>query len=384
MLSKLQVNVLRQVATGERCFNPEARAEETKETFLARFQSTAEEIVELGEDGFLDGVAPHRETSTGHGYVDLVMVKGLTAKGRRELDEAKRVERLIALKTIYDCVGDRITEAIPVEQFAATLKLTVEDVHALLDYFNDKGYLGNSNQVDFSHAGIVEAERIIKEEKEALRTYGAWSREDEVKVRERETRRFRVLRHLYESSGSGNLYKTVSTDELQKTAGLSEEEWWSVFDYLVGEKLIAEAHSGAVTITARGVDEIEQAERRPDKATAHFSPQVTQIFHGAVGAVQTGSHSTAHITQNIGSDVADILKLLGELRQGFQSLPPEPREEAVEIVDALEEEIKSVAPRRGRVRAYLGQIGSFAKDTAVGVTVEVVKSELKQRFGFDM
>jgi hypothetical protein len=215
------------------------------------------------------------------------MVKGLTAKGRRALDEAKRVERLIALKTIYDCVGDRITEAIPVEQFAATLELTVEDVHALLDYFNDKGYLGNSNQVDFSHAGIVEAERIIKEEKEALRTYGAWSREDEVKVRERETRRFRVLRHLYESSGSGNLYKTVSTDELQKTAGLSEEEWWSVFDYLVGEKLIAEAHSGAVTITARGVDEIEQAERRPDKATAHFSPQVTQIFHGAVGAVQT-------------------------------------------------------------------------------------------------
>jgi hypothetical protein len=383
MLSKQQVGVLRRIATGERCFNPEVRAEETKQTFLEPFQSTAEEIVELGEQALLDGVAPHRETSTGHGYIDLIMVKGLTAKGRRALDEAKRIERMVALKVIYDQVGDSITEAIPVERFAAELELSIEEAHGLLDYFNDKGQLGDANQVGLSHAGIVEAERIISEERDALRAYGAWAREDEIKVQEREALRFKTLRRLYELS-RGDAHRAVTFDNLQKAAGIDEDQWWAIFDYLTREGLMREAHSGAVAITARGVDEMERAEHRPDKATEHFSTQVTQHFHGAVGAVQTGSHSTAHVTQNIGAEIADVLKLLGEVRQGFQSLPPEPRQEAVEVVDALEEEIKSPAPRKGRVRAYLGQIGSFAKDTAVGVTVEVVKSELKQRFGFDM
>jgi hypothetical protein len=82
-LSESQKELLRQVDNGERSF----RAEDDSDESLKRFQPQAEELAELGQNGYLDGVKPHPESHSGHRYIDLVMVRGLTAKGRRALNE---------------------------------------------------------------------------------------------------------------------------------------------------------------------------------------------------------------------------------------------------------------------------------------------------------
>ena len=51
---------------------------------MQAFQVVAEILIELGKDEYLEDVRPHRELQTGKDYVDLVMVRGVTAKGRRE------------------------------------------------------------------------------------------------------------------------------------------------------------------------------------------------------------------------------------------------------------------------------------------------------------
>ena len=84
-----QLNLLREIEDGKRAFQANSRSEEDEKAF----QPQAEELIELGEDGYLSGCTPNRETSTGKGYIDFVFVGGLTAKGRRILQELAATER---------------------------------------------------------------------------------------------------------------------------------------------------------------------------------------------------------------------------------------------------------------------------------------------------
>jgi hypothetical protein len=64
MLSERQLKVLQRVADGTRCFGPvTADAEADGLIALKEFQPEAEEIVELGENGYLERVHPNRESS---------------------------------------------------------------------------------------------------------------------------------------------------------------------------------------------------------------------------------------------------------------------------------------------------------------------------------
>ncbi|HEX5701880.1 MAG TPA: serine/threonine-protein kinase [Pyrinomonadaceae bacterium] len=84
-----QLNLLREIEGGKRAFQANSRSEEDEKAF----QPQAEELIELGEDGYLSSCAPNRETSTGRAYIDFVFVGGLTAKGRRKLQELAATER---------------------------------------------------------------------------------------------------------------------------------------------------------------------------------------------------------------------------------------------------------------------------------------------------
>jgi hypothetical protein len=379
MLSERQLRVLQQVADDTRCFGPETAADE--EAILAalkQFQPEAEEIIELGDNGYLERVNPNRESTTAYSYIDLVLVKGLTAKGRKALDEARGNRRLVALKKIYEHVGDSTAEAMSFDEFAREMNFPSDEANAVLSYLNSKGYLGDTNAVGLSHKGIVEAERIITDQEEALRILGGRSREDELLVRERESRRYRVLRRLYDMSRA-DVDRGVPYYKLQEAERLDDLQWWPVQDYLIAEGLIRERTN--LEITERGIDEIERSQRSPQASTEHFSGNVIQNYYGNVGSVQSGSHSTAVVTQYQNSNT-ELLPLIERLVEALEALPERPEvNDALQQTEMLKEEAQLQIPRLKRIKSYLSAIGVLAGDASVdlarGDITKLIESHAK-------
>lgn len=87
-LGELKTRILKAVADGKFDFhpNPDDGSDESR----ARFQPEARSIVELGRDGYLEGVQATRENETGENYIDVVLVSGLAQKGRRYLERTNQ------------------------------------------------------------------------------------------------------------------------------------------------------------------------------------------------------------------------------------------------------------------------------------------------------
>ena len=72
--------ILREVKSGKRSFAPRSSAE----LDMVEFQSIVKTLVYANAEGYLDGLVPHRESSTSNGWYDFVVVmNGLSYKGRR-------------------------------------------------------------------------------------------------------------------------------------------------------------------------------------------------------------------------------------------------------------------------------------------------------------
>jgi hypothetical protein len=116
-------------------------------------------------------------------------------------------------------------------------------------------------------------------------------------IQEKQEKRYRLLHRLYEAT-EGNPNVSVALSDLAAEAGLSYEEADSALDYLAAESLVSlDGFGPLVSLTHRGIVEIEQSINKPDRPTEHFSNQIIQHFHGPVGAIQNAPHSTANVTQ---------------------------------------------------------------------------------------
>lgn len=205
--------------------------------------------------------------------------------------------------------------------------------------------------------------------------FGAMSDYSEI-VQEKQRKRYLMLMKLWEAAG-GKEHTHVNYDGIAKEAGFTKEEAQEIYNFFTNEGLFrSRTVDGSVTLSHRAIIEAEQSITSPSRATEHFSSTVIQNFNAPVASVQTGAHSTAYVTQNFGANASDVLRLIQELRQSLQSLPPDEREDAIEVVDALAEEVQLPTPRKGRVKAFLGQIASFTADTASNVIATAIAKSL--------
>ena len=367
---------MEQIANDERVFVPDessARTVEERRNAHWQFQPVAEELIELGRNGYVEKVNPTSETSSGHDYIILVNVKGLTAKGRRALEEGRQNRRLVALKKIYDRVGDNSFTRLGLDEFTQAANVTEDEAHEILAYLGEKGYLGSG--IGLSHRGVVEAERIITDRQEATRILGSWLREDELLVREREGRRFRILRRLYDMSG-GSAERDVSYREVQTAERLDDEQWWPAYYWLEAEGLLEEAVSSRVRLTAQGVDEIERTKKAPQSSTEHFPSIVIQNNYGNIGAIQSGSHNTANVSQQLNANT-ELRILVQQLHAAIEAQPDSPeKNEALEQFEVLKEEAEAEQPRPNRIKSCLKAIGGFVKDVSVDLASSAIMKQL--------
>jgi DNA-binding PadR family transcriptional regulator len=182
--------------------------------------------------------------------------------------------------------------------------------------------------------------------------------------------RYTVLRKFYEKAGPSE-HRSIPYRSLVAEEELNENKVLSVIRYLENEGLVKVNWNGGdapiLNITYKGIKEVEQSIKQPDKPTEHFQPGVIQNFYGFVGAVQTGNNNTANVTQNNSLDISEALKLIQEMRQHAISLPQEIKEEAIEQLEDIEAEIQLPNPKPSRIKATMQALLNLASSTATTV-----------------
>jgi hypothetical protein len=150
-------------------------------------------------------------------------------------------------------------------------------------------------------------------------------------VQEIQKKRYAMLLKAWEDANYKESVE-VSFDSIRDTYGWSDEDARSLMYYLREEQLL-NWNNGRISLTHKGIVEIEQSITRPQKSTEHFQSQVIQHFHATVGAVQNASDSNAVINLNLRSQHQEISGLIIKLSEVLMTLTPEQRKSLGEIVD---------------------------------------------------
>lgn len=185
---------------------------------------------------------------------------------------------------------------------------------------------------------------------------------------EKQKKRYKLLLRIYELT-NGDETEILMLEASEES---DSKEIQSAVDYLAGEGLVKSLADEAplVSITHRGVVEVEESLLNPKQPTEHFLPQVIQHFHAAVGAVQTGNQNVANVAQNL-SDDREVLALLEELRLHIVDEPSEKRHQGMELLEGLANEVNAERQSKPRIRLFLEGLGIFVKETGQKVLVEL-------------
>jgi hypothetical protein len=195
--------------------------------------------------------------------------------------------------------------------------------------------------------------------------------DDLEEVLERQKNRYKILYGIYKSvAGKKNYHRCyVEVPELIEAMGMNDEDVYEALDYLVEEGLLLSISDELfiISLSHRGKVEVERSITHPNESTEHFMVSVVQHFHAPVGVVQSGSHSTAGVTQYFSFDTSEMLELVIKLRQNIDNLTPEKRAEATELVEGLEEEASAPDPRPARIKAFVRELSTLSTSSSMEV-----------------
>ena len=206
-------------------------------------------------------------------------------------------------------------------------------------------------------------------------------------LKERRKLQYQVLKRMFDETvgrGKSAQSEPFSANDIAEKSSLPFEEVSSALQYLSDESLIESFEEQGrgypiYRLKHRGVVEIEQSMREPEKSTEHFPSQITQNFYGQVGAVQNASHSTAYVNQPLGANLSEVLTLIEQLKGQVDTLPEDQREDASGTLEAIEEELSTEEPKRRNVKAMLKGLASTVQGgTAFAAQVATLAQRLTE------
>lgn len=205
--------------------------------------------------------------------------------------------------------------------------------------------------------------------------------ENKESVLEKQKRRYQFLLELWKvvkgsSDEQANLYVVAGS------LGFSLEETWELHSYFSEKGFFAMDTSAMdITLSHRAIVEIENSLTNPQQSTEHFPSTVIQNFNAPVGSVQTGNNNVANVNQNIGQNFSEILEQLAILKNQFQLLPSDEREEAIEVIDAIAVEVQSEKPSKGKIKSFLLTTKDFAVKTGTELAASTLAKLLESQMG---
>lgn len=198
------------------------------------------------------------------------------------------------------------------------------------------------------------------------------------------TKRYQLIREIYKAV-DGRAFVDTEFTPITDFLGMDELEALDAHRYFDAEGFFANAGrmfgEEVVSLSHAAIVEIERSITHPSLSTEHFSASVVQHFHASVGTVQTGNNNIANVTQNIGQNFSEILEQLAILKKQFGSLPSEERKEAIEIIDALEVEVKCENPSKGKIKAFFHATRDFAVKTGTELAASTLAKLLESQIG---
>jgi hypothetical protein len=185
-------------------------------------------------------------------------------------------------------------------------------------------------------------------------------------VEEKRAQRLAFMRRLYERT-NGEQLEEIPQETLANDLGWDLKTANRVFNYLINEGLAACAsYGGEVSITHKGVLEVERALTEPNLPTEHFPPAVTVHFHGNVvgSQVQAGTVRSSQHQVSPEIDRERALHVVNELRNvlAHGGVDPAVRAQGEASLVAVEAQLNLEKPNAGLLREGLQSLRAIGEN----------------------
>lgn len=177
------------------------------------------------------------------------------------------------------------------------------------------------------------------------------------------------------------MVEPISYGELKECArklSIDESLITQLFERLIREGYIKrlDALSGDFTLLGKAVDKVLDINTGHDSALQQTVLNTITLHNSNAGVIQTGSHNNANVAQQFNPPASEFAKLITELRQAAGELPTGKREEALELIDAVESEAQSKKPKQALVKACAEKLNAYllAYGPTIATLVELLKS----------
>lgn len=197
-------------------------------------------------------------------------------------------------------------------------------------------------------------------------------------VEEKRKLRFGFMKALYDAT-DGSSVETVEMFALGEALGWDRGRVSNVVEYLEGEGLVEYVDlGGGISITHRGVVEVEQALTEPAQPTEHFPPvsiiSVGMMVGSQISQASPGSSQVIDIIPQL-DDVVTLLRELREVVLPAVDFAEEDQSEFAAELGTVEQQLRSSRPKADFIRASLSRMAEMLRtaSTTAGSAVQLTE-----------
>lgn len=279
----------------------------------------------------------------------------MTERGAREDVTARVLEAV-------EAAGGALHDAPPLHGFSRDEVLDAIDPllrAGLLDGIPNRGddRLMAVRELVITDAGRVDLQRLLRARPRPAAPAAG--------LDDRRRRRAAFMRALYELVDASTLASALPS-AVAGPAGLTVQEAESVVEYLENDGLIEmQTFDGDVSITHRGIKEVEQSLARPDESTEHFPPATVYVAGDVYGLQAGTSRSTQQVEVAVDASALQAIEAFAwALREVLDDLPGDEREAARADLDTVDAQLRSPRPRRAVLREAVRSLRAVAEGAA--------------------
>jgi hypothetical protein len=186
-------------------------------------------------------------------------------------------------------------------------------------------------------------------------------------IQDIQMKRFRFLHRLYEVT-EGSEQAFVNFQQLGDELGFSHAETDKIDDYLRGEGLITHVSlGGSISITHRGIIEVEAALSKPDEPTTYFpAVNIVHVEQMIDSQIQQGTNQSSQVLTFSTNDLEAIAKFIDNMKGQLDELKldEEIQAEAISDIETLETQIKSPRPKHAIIKECMLSLRRILEDVA--------------------
>lgn len=203
-------------------------------------------------------------------------------------------------------------------------------------------------------------------------------------IEEMKKQRFQFLNRVYELSG-GSQFHFVNMYEIGQEFGFDRESTINIAQYLSEEGLIENEDTGGnLTISHRGVCEVEEALSNPDKPTTYFPPvniiHVGQMINSQIQQSSPGATQVITFSEEKSEELREVIKALKESIDQL-NLEMQQKSDLQAEIQTIEAQMCSSNPKPSIITECLSSIRRILEGAAGSIIASNLLSKILALLG---